>query len=202
MVLPSQFKCSDCGLGRLMPGCEGCGILVDSPFEPDFFQLFGLPESLEISPEPLRETFYALSRMTHPDRYSHKEAVLLLRASRWSQHLNAAYQTLRDRAKRAAYLIKRYDVKAREGVPLELAETYFDLQDLLAEPDGFSKLQGFHQDLLGRLQKLENSWPTLVEAFEGAEAKKAVLEKVADHLALERFLMSMLADIESKKGTP
>lgn len=193
MGLPSQFKCSDCGLGRLLPGCEGCGILFDSPSEPDFFQLFGIPESLEVDLTALREKFYALSRMTHPDRYAHKDATLLLRASRWSQHLNAAYQTLRDRQRRTGYLLQRYEVKAREGIPLELAETYFDLQDLVEVPEGF------RLDLNSRLQKLETEWPTLVKAFDEAEAKKAVLEKVADHLARERFLNAMLADIESKK---
>jgi curved DNA-binding protein CbpA len=174
--------------------------LVDSPANPDFFQLLGFPEALDLDAETLRQKFYALSRLTHPDRYSHKDALLSLRASRWSQHLNSAYQTLRDRAKRAAYLIERYEVKAQEGVPLALAETYFDLQDLLAEPEGVVKLKAFHEDLTERLQKLESGWPTLVKAFETAELKKPVVEKVSEHFALERFLSSMLADIESKKG--
>ncbi len=179
------------------------GALAEFPDGLSHFEVLGIPESLKIDLEALRERFYALSKQTHPDRFSGAEPVQALRAARWSTAINRAYQSLRDPASRAQYLLERHgfgDAPAKPNVPLELAEAYFDLQDALTEPGGLARLEGFQVELQNQLEELENGWTGLEDQWEASPDKKKVLEQVAKHFTLRRFLRSMLADIERKRG--
>jgi molecular chaperone HscB len=169
------------------------------------FDVLGIPESLKLDLEALRERFYDLSKQTHPDRFSGATPVQALRAARWSTAVNRAYQTLRDPAERAKYLLERHGLGGdgtKTQVPLELAEAYFDLQDALVEPEGITQLVAFGADLQVQLDALDEAWAGLEDQWEGVPDKKKVLEQVAKHFTLRRFLRSMLADIERKRGTP
>jgi molecular chaperone HscB len=179
------------------------GALVEFPEDLSHFEVLGIPESLKLDPDALRDQFYALSKQTHPDRFSGAEPVQALRAARWSTAVNRAYQTLRDPAARAEYLLFRHglgEAQATRGVPMELAEAYFDLQDALTEPEGLAHLERFESDLRKQLEDLESAWPALEDQWEATSDKKKVLEQVAKHFTLRRFLRSMLADIERKRG--
>jgi molecular chaperone HscB len=170
------------------------------------FEVLGVPESLRVDPEALREQFYALSKQTHPDRFATAEPRQAMLAARWSTALNRAYQTLRDPILRAEYLLERHlgEQKPSSSVPLELAETYFDLQDALTEPGGDSRLATFRAEMSDQLAALDSAWKELESAWDTGpvEQRKNVLGRVAKHLTLRRFLRSMLADIERKAGTP
>jgi molecular chaperone HscB len=162
--------------------------------------VFGLGERLEIDLEGLRERFYSLSKATHPDKYSGREGMEEVRAARWSSAINRAYQTLREPELRAAYLLERYAIPSKGGVPMELAESYFELQDLLSEDSGKDALTAFASDMQKRLDSTESAWTELCLLWERESDKRKVLEQVSKHFTLRRFLQSMLSDIESKRS--
>ena len=71
----------------------------------DYFEIFGLPRSLDLSLDDLQARFYALSRELHPDRFMRKPEAERQQALDMSSALNDAYRTFKDPIKRAQYLL-------------------------------------------------------------------------------------------------
>jgi molecular chaperone HscB len=72
----------------------------------NYYQLFGIPRSLNISLDQLQKRFYELSRQLHPDRFMQKPEAERQQALDKSSELNDAYRTLKDPIKRAQYLLR------------------------------------------------------------------------------------------------
>lgn len=132
----------------------------------------------------LRDAFYSLSRKLHPDRFALAPEEVQARALRWTTALNRAYQALRDPDLRSRYLLDLHG-SAESGVhvPAELAEAYFEAEDLGA----------FREALLARLSEAESDWRRL--ASEWSVERVAELREIVDR---KRYLSSMLKDLEAK----
>ena len=106
----------------------------------DFYEIFGLPRSLNLSLDDLQERFYDLSRKLHPDRFMQKPEAERQRALDMSSALNDAYRTLKDPIKRAQYLLtlEGFDIgeQRSKDVPPELLEEVFELNMALEEMRG------------------------------------------------------------------
>ena len=81
---------------------------------------------------------------------------------------------------------------------MELAEEYFELQDLLTEGDNtplvtFSKkLEAFQLDVTNSWEKLKQQWDETIPIPE------SVLREIANLLTREKYIASMAVDIERK----
>lgn len=83
-------------------------------------------------------------------------------------------------------------------VPLDLAETYFELQEALLEPGGSAPLHSFLQELENKSKDEEKHWETLRDRWDQSKEKANLLEELRDHLHKRRYLSSMREDIERK----
>lgn len=208
MALPSQFNlppCWRCGgsLSELTPLCPSCQALQNLPETGiSHFSILGVPVSLLLTEEVLRSNFYERSKLTHPDKFSHVPPPESSYALRWSTAINKAYQTLRDPQLRSIYLLQLYEIpeNASSQVPVELAETYFELQELLMEDEGESHMQKFREALHSQMDILDIEWQDIAEAWEKTSEKKPVLEKLRSNLNKQRYLTSMLGDLDRKIG--
>ncbi len=103
----------------------------------DYYQLFGLPRSLNLSVEELQNRFYELSRQLHPDRLMQRPEAERQEALDKSSQLNDAYRTLKDPIRRAQYLLREegFDIgeQRSKDVPPELLEEVFELNMALEE---------------------------------------------------------------------
>lgn len=116
--------------------CEHCVKIQPWPDGADKFAFLGLPRRLRIDLDDLEERFLRLSRIFHPDFFQdsadEERDISLVNAAR----LNNAYNTLKDPAARAGYILElelgsKY--KPTKTVPPDLAVEIMDLQDALAE---------------------------------------------------------------------
>ena len=116
-----------------------------------YFNLFQLPQHLNLDTVALQQQFYTLSRRLHPDRFAAKPASEQEAALIASSHLNDAYRTLKDPILRTQYLLKLEGVELEEQskaatdaaratgeqkkqvVPPELLEEVFELNMQLQE---------------------------------------------------------------------
>ena len=117
----------------------------------NYFEVLGVPSRLVLDLDTLSQRYYELARKYHPDRYSMQPAPIPQYALQWTTALNRAFQTLKDPISRTEYVIELSGASTAEKsakVPLDLAEAYFELQDLLGEPEGVTKLQDFRNDLV------------------------------------------------------
>jgi molecular chaperone HscB len=78
-----------------------------------YFEIFSLPQHLNIDTAALEKSFYALSRRLHPDRFAGRPVDEQEAALAESSRLNDAYRTLKEPIARTEYLLKL------EGIELE-----------------------------------------------------------------------------------
>ena len=106
----------------------------------DYYELLGLPRSLNLSLDDLQQRYYDLSRQLHPDRFMRKPEAERQRALEMSSTLNDAYRTLKEPIKRAHYLLSLEGIEMGEqrskDVPPELLEEVFELNMALEEMRG------------------------------------------------------------------
>ena len=123
-----------------------------------YFEIFSLPAKLVIDLHALEESFYALSRKLHPDRFAAKSLGEQAAALAESSRLNDAYRTLKGPIARTEYLLKLEGVELEEQsksateaaratgtakkqiVPEDLLEEAFELNMQLEEMRMASKM--------------------------------------------------------------
>ncbi|MEZ0227367.1 MAG: Fe-S protein assembly co-chaperone HscB [Planctomycetota bacterium] len=81
---------------------DPCGRFLRNP--EDHFKVFGLERRFELDEPRLEKSFLELSRALHPDR--HRDLKEKTRALAATAAMNQAYGVLKDRTKRAEYLLK------------------------------------------------------------------------------------------------
>lgn len=96
----------------------------------DYFELFGIVETLNPDLKNLESKFFELSKKYHPDRVGGDEEM--------SGTVNMAYATLKDKRLLAEYLFKKHNIpEDKKNVPLELSEEYFDAEDDIEKKSAF-----------------------------------------------------------------
>lgn len=194
----SQSNCWTCArANETLPFCAHCGAIQAAPEPLDYFAFLEEPLGLSSDETRLRNTFYERSKQVHPDRFSAKSPKEQTLAARWSAELNKGYRLLKDRSARASYLLARFGVATTDAkkVPLELAEEYFSLQDLLAEGKT-EALEQFYGRLAEMKTDLENDWKKASE--EWTNARQEVLKTLPGLLTREKYLDAMMNDVRTK----
>lgn len=88
---------------------------------PDYFELFGLPQTFDIDAEDLQQRWKARVAQVHPDRFASAGAAERRVAMQWSSQINEGYRVLRDPVSRARYIceINGYPSTDRPGVRMD-----------------------------------------------------------------------------------
>ncbi|KIG16226.1 Chaperone protein HscB [Enhygromyxa salina] len=146
------------------------------PFDPalDHFARLGLDRAWRVDRNALEDGYLDRSRRYHPDRHAGADAATRRAALEHSAALNEAYQVLRDRVRRAEYLVKL------GGVDLDSS----DPQTGAPHPE-----QSFLIEMIERRERLEAVSSGGTEALEQLRDEiEAELEQVFDAgvAALER----------------
>jgi molecular chaperone HscB len=71
----------------------------------NYFQLFGIEISFDVDLSHLSQSYQALQKAVHPDRFAHASSQDQLLAVQKSAEINDAYQTLKQPLKRAEYIL-------------------------------------------------------------------------------------------------
>lgn len=116
--------------------CSQCDAVQDLPINTDYLEVFGLPENPSIDVAALKETWYALHRRLHPDRFPDATPEELKASLASTALLNAAWRTLRDTERRGRWWLERNAEPLgtnNNQVPPEFAELLFETQESLAD---------------------------------------------------------------------
>jgi molecular chaperone HscB len=206
----SKDACWSCGVARAPtePLCPACG-KVQPPPPPrgvvDKFTILGLPRAYELDERALEETFRALSRKLHPDRFARATP----RERRFSLEqttlLNDAYRTLRDPVRRAEHLLALRGVKVageeRSGagaMPQEFLEQALEDREKLLE----AKMEG-GPEAVARLAegvrgKRQEAMDEIGRALREPQPSEAELHRTAELLARLRYYARYLDEVEGR----
>jgi len=102
----------------------------------NYFELLGMPVSLQVDTELLRRRYYALSRQYHPDRHTQAEAAIQAIMLERSAQLNGAFQVLGNGQQLLAYVLELNGLPV-ETEPYQLPELFLmemvDIHEKLLE---------------------------------------------------------------------
>ena len=152
------------------------------PVEIDHFALLGIERKFGVDAGALESTFYRLNRKLHPDFFMGATAAVRIRSLEATARVNAAYQTLRDPAARAAYLVELESGALEENdakPPPELFEEIFEAQETAEEfrrrPDeeGRERLNDARECFLAFRHGQRSALDGLGAAWDEAAAKDA-----------------------------
>ena len=172
----------------------------------DYYELFGIPRSLNISLDHLQKRYYELSRRLHPDRFMRKPEAERQRALDMSSALNDANRTLKDPIKRAQYLLKLegFDIGEQGGkeVPPELLEEVFELNMALEEIRGGDdsarpQLEQAEGNFSRMMSDVEQQLEALFEKYDSAPERETLAE-IRGVLNRRKYIQNLLNEVHAE----
>ena len=130
-------KCSHCERPMSTPiVCDFCEALNPIPAATDYFALLDVPRRFDLDQQLLHRKFVALSQHAHPDFHTGESPEVQQLSLRVCAALNDAYRTLKDPARRAAYLLEVLGGKSSvedKAVPEGFLGTMMMMQEEIAD---------------------------------------------------------------------
>ncbi|NBV50575.1 Fe-S protein assembly co-chaperone HscB [bacterium] len=190
-LAPESILCSSCK--KVQP--------VPSP-QPSYFSLLGFEPMLDLPESELRNRFYSLSQKVHPDTHVLKDSYEQSHASQWSALLNRAYQTLRTPHSRIDYLLELFPKPSqlRPNIPTDLAESFFELQELISEGDALGAIQQFESQLQSAQERYQSDWQKLVTAWNSAPEKSTLIAQLHQLNHHFKYLASLKENLKKLQG--
>jgi molecular chaperone HscB len=170
----------------------------------DFYEIFGLPRSLNLSLDDLQTRFYKLSRELHPDRFMQKPGAARERALDLSSALNDAYRTLKDPIKRAQYLLALEGFEIGEqrskDVPPELLEEVFELNMALEEmrsgdDSARPQLEQAEKNFSNMLSETDQQLQSLFAQYDTSHSRE-VLTELRNLLNRRKYVQNLVSDVQ------
>lgn len=192
--------------------CGQCGMPQPAPEHADYFELWGVPASMDFDAAALQRDFHARSRKLHPDRFHNAGEPATGYSLERSALLNKSYRILREADARLRYLFESEKELLGIGeadsknVPVELAEEFFEMQEALAEGDTEAldklkaRLEGLRSESQEKLDALAARWDgeklgELRVRGEGIEARSAFARELQKARQFEGYLARMEENI-------
>jgi molecular chaperone HscB len=170
----------------------------------DYYEIFGLPRSLNLSLDDLQARFYRLSRELHPDRFMQKPVAERERAVEMSSALNDAYRTLKDPIKRAQYLLafEGFDVgeQGSKDVAPDLLEEVFELNMALEEMragdvSARRQLEQAGKNFTEMLGSIDGQLQSLFEEYDATHSRD-VLGRIRGVLNRRKYVQNLVSEVE------
>ena len=168
----------------------------------DYFSLFDLPVSFQIDAAELERRYRELQRALHPDRYAHAGDQERRLSVQQTAHLNEAFHTLRDAARRARYLLERQgigfddekDTHFDAAFLMEQMELREELDAIARAADPLAGISAFMNDLEQRRQSMFGELEKLFaeDSPENLQQAKQVVQKI-------RFLERLRQEAEERE---
>jgi molecular chaperone HscB len=187
--------------------CRYCNTIQPPP--PDYYEFFDLPRRLALDPEELKNRFYTLSRLLHPDRYTRRSEQEQRFSLEASSILNDAYRVLKDPIQRAEYVLRQEgfpvgDQRNRD-VPPELLEEVFELNMALDELRGgdldvLPQLEQMRRKFLDMLSAIDRDLEALFRRHDDAQGdeRRQVLAEIRSTLNRRRYISNLVQEVDKQ----
>jgi molecular chaperone HscB len=203
----AEHSCWQCGTpdaGSLF--CRYCDGL-QSPTV-DYFGFFGIARRLKVDTDLLKKQFYTLSRLLHPDKYTHRSEIERRNSLDATAILNDGYRILRDPIQRAEYVLRGEGFEVGEqrtkDVPPELLEEVFDLNMALDElragdREVVPQLDGYRKHFLEMRDVIDAELDSTFmrhDAAAGTEARREALSQIRSILNRRRYISNLVGEVD------
>ena len=170
----------------------------------DYFELLGIPRSLNISLDLLQKRYYELSRQLHPDRFMRSPESERQKALDMSSALNDAYRTLKDPVKRAHYVLglEGFEIGEQRSndVPPELLEEVFELNMAIEEMRGGDdsarpQLEAASTNFTTMLSDVDRQLDNLFQQYDQSHSRDA-LSAIRAALNRRKYIQNLVGEVQ------
>jgi molecular chaperone HscB len=187
--------------------CRYCNT-IQAP-TPDYYEFFDLPRRLGLDSEDLKNRFYTLSRLLHPDRYTRRSEQEKRFSLEASSILNDAYRVLKDPIQRAEYVLRQEGFpvgdQRNKDVPPELLEEVFELNMALDELRGgdlevLPQLDAMRRRFVGMLGEIDRDLEGMFARHDAApeEARRQILAEIRAALNRRRYISNLVQEVDKQ----
>ena len=177
---------------------------IFAPFTPavlsmNYFEVFGLPRSLNLDTAALEQAFHELSRRHHPDFHTRRPPAERQQALQMTALLNDAYRTLRHPVRRAEYLVALEGFKPDGSkVPKSFLMEVFEINERLheikdAERNGranAAEVEALRAEIRERIRAFDERIAVAAREWDRLLAEGASEDERKNHLAALTELLS------------
>lgn len=165
-----------------------------------------MEEKLSLDLDWLQQRFYELSRKLHPDRYGRKPPREQEYSVEATSILNDGYRTLRDRVRRAEYVLKQHGFDIGEqrskDVPPELLEEVFELNMAIEEMRGGDEsvrpqLQAARDHFGGLLADVDRDLDAQFARYDETR-DEAAMSTIRGLLNRRRYIQNLVNEVEKE----
>jgi molecular chaperone HscB len=170
--------------------CPSCGAIQPPDTKADHFAVLGVDRRFDVDLPDLEARFRELSRKLHPDRFAKADPRARRASLQRSVQLNEAWRTLKDRFKRAEYLLALAGVSLTKAVPAPLLMETLELREELGE----ARAAGDD----GKVQAMAAAMRERVRVAMGAVSEGLAagrLDQVADELVALRYYRRFMDEV-------
>lgn len=208
----SNIPVATCVCGKSLEGnylarhvCAGCGRPQPVSKSENYFSVFGVAEKFSQDLGEIQKRFYDISRTLHPDRFTTSDATSRQASLERMSLVNEAYRTLRDPVLLRDYVLTLHGLKvegARGQIPMELAESWFELQDVMSEDpaQAGAKIAAFRKELEGYRANVEEKLKALEATLDSQDPLsspyRSELEKLSRLIQELSYLKSLNRDVD------
>lgn len=187
--------------------CRYCNT-IQAP-TPDYYEFFDLPRRLGLDSEDLKNRFYTLSRLLHPDRYTRRSEQEKRFSLEASSILNDAYRVLKDPIQRAEYVLRQEGFpvgdQRNKDVPPELLEEVFELNMALDELRGgdleaLPQLDDMRRRFVGMLGEIDRELEAMFARHDAAPegARRQILAEIRAALNRRRYISNLVQEVDKQ----
>jgi len=187
--------------------CPQCGAPLGA--EIDLFAALGLPRKLVLDSRELERIYHEAGRRIHPDRFASAPPAVRQASLRSTALLTRAYRTLRDPVGRGRYWLELNGEKLAEnnkGVPAQLAELVFEVQEQLGELRGArngsagaldAAVRARRAELEGLVTRTQEELEgNFVRWDEGAGERQKLVNELKSVLSTIAYLRTLARDVD------
>ncbi len=161
------------------------------------FELFGLSQQFAIDRTQLDDTWKALQRQAHPDRFAAEGSAAQRLAMQWSVRINEAYQRLKDPLKRAAYLCELRGVpvqaESNTAMPPDFLMQQMAWREMLEDTADVAALENLADEVAAERKRVQQS---LGQLLDGEGDARAAVGQVRALMFIERFAAEVDAKLD------
>jgi len=157
----------------------------------NYFELFGLPESLVVDKILLKKRFFALQRNSHPDYFSLADEAAQDEAEEKTAELNKGFKILNDKDATLEYLLKEKGlVEPNEKYPLP-TDFLMEVMELNENLSGANKepVEAFEKEIYFAVQPL-------MEHYDNSSISTQDLLRLKEYYYKKKYLQRILDRID------
>lgn len=167
---------------------------------PDYFALFGLPESFEVDTEALAERYRELQREAHPDRHAGGDDRERRLAVQEAANINEGYRVLKDPVARARHLLERRGLPMNDETDTTMDPSFLmqqmELREQLAAvrqaDDPFAALDELRRTVDGAAREQREAL-----AADFTDGSQEALERAREGVRKLQFLHKLAAEADA-----